>query len=116
VLAGLALSRETYYDVLHRTTTWSRVRYLAIPLLAGLSFLLGCPRKKRFVVTIDTLSPLTKCGAVDGSVRAYISSLCSYNTERTMACISCNNRNRSHASCETRIDGRMLNNMYGDSS
>jgi hypothetical protein len=36
VLTGQALSRETYYDVLYRTTTWSRVRYLAIPLVAGL--------------------------------------------------------------------------------
>jgi hypothetical protein len=35
-MTGLALSRETYYDVLYRTSTWSRVRYLAIPLLAGL--------------------------------------------------------------------------------
>jgi hypothetical protein len=29
-----------------------------------------------------------------------------------MACISCNNRNRSDASCETGIDGRMLNNRF----
>jgi hypothetical protein len=53
------------------------------PSCMSLSFLLGCPRWKRFDVTTDTLSPLTKCGALDGFVRACISSLCSFNTERT---------------------------------
>jgi hypothetical protein len=76
----------------------------------------GCPRKKRCVETIDTLSPRTKCGDVDGSMRACISSLCSYNTERTKVCTSCINRNRSDASREIGIDGRMLNNKSGGSS
>jgi hypothetical protein len=78
--------------------------------------MLGCPRKKRFVVTTDTLSALTKCGAIDGYVRACILSLCSYSTERTMVCFSCKSRNRSLASCETGIDGRMLNIKSGGSS
>jgi hypothetical protein len=64
----------------------------------------------------DTLSLLTKCGAADDSLRACISSLCSCNTKRTRVCISCNYRNRSVASCETGIDGRMLNKRYGGSS
>jgi hypothetical protein len=42
------------------------------PLLKQLHGL-GCPRRKRLVVTSDTLSPLAKCGDVDGSVRACIS-------------------------------------------
>jgi hypothetical protein len=67
-------------------------------------------------VTTDTLSPLTKCGVVDGLVRACISSLCSCNTERTMVCTFCNNLNRSVASCEIVIDGRMLNIRSGGSS
>jgi hypothetical protein len=67
-------------------------------------------------VTTDTLSPLVKCGAVDGFVRACISSLCSCNTERTRVCTSCNNLNRSASSCETGIDDRMLNNRLGGSS
>jgi hypothetical protein len=32
----MALNRETYHDVLYRTATWSRVRYLPIPV-AGLT-------------------------------------------------------------------------------
>jgi hypothetical protein len=82
----------------------------------SLSFLLGCPRRKRLLVTTDTVSPLTKCGVVDGYVRACISSLCSCNIERTMVCISCKYRNRSVASCKTGIDGRMLNSRSGGSS
>jgi hypothetical protein len=82
----------------------------------SLSFLLGCPCTKSFDVTTDTLSPLAKCGVVDGFVRACVSSLCSCNTERTMVCTSCNNRNRSVASRETGMDGRMLNNKSGGSS
>jgi hypothetical protein len=79
----------------------------------------GCPRKKRFVETTDTVSPMMKCGDVDGSkrsMRACISSLCSYKTERTKVCASCINRNRSDASREIGIDGRMLNNKSGGSS
>jgi hypothetical protein len=67
-------------------------------------------------VTTDTLSPLAKCGVVDCSVRSCISSLCSCNTERTRVCTSCNNLNRYAASCETGIDGRMLNSRSGGSS
>jgi hypothetical protein len=37
-------------------------------------------------VTTDTLSPLTKCGVVDDSVRACISSMCSCNIEHTKVC------------------------------
>jgi hypothetical protein len=68
-----------------------------------------------FDVMTDTLSPLMKCGAVEGYVRACISSLCICNTERTGVCTSCNNCNRYVASCETEIDGRMLNIMSGGS-
>jgi hypothetical protein len=82
----------------------------------SLSFMLGCPRRKKFHVTTDTFSPMAKCGGVDGSVRACISSLCSCITERAKVCTSCNNRNRSYASCETGIDGRMLNSRSGGSS
>jgi hypothetical protein len=55
--------------------------------------MLGCPRKKRFFVTMVTLSPRTKRGAIDGYERACISSLCSCNTERTIVCTSCSNLN-----------------------
>jgi hypothetical protein len=80
------------------------------PSCLSFSFLFVCPRKKMLVMATYTLSPLTKCGAVDGSERACISSVCSCVTKRTRACTSCNNRNRSYASCETEIEGRMLNN------
>jgi hypothetical protein len=82
----------------------------------SLSFQFGCPRRKKFAVTTDTLSPLAKCGVVNGSIRACISSLCSCNTERTMVCTSYNNLNRSAASCETGIDGRMLKSKSRGSS
>jgi hypothetical protein len=59
-----------------------------------------------------TLSPLAKCGAVDGYLRACISSLWSYNTERTTTCTLCNNRNLYVASSEIGIEGRMANNGY----
>jgi hypothetical protein len=70
---------------------------------------------KRFVVTTNTLSPLTKCGLVDGFVRACISSLCKCNTKRTRVCTSCNNLKRYDASCEIGIEGRMLNSKSGGS-
>jgi hypothetical protein len=79
------------------------------PSCRSRSFLFGCPRKKRCFVTTVTLSPRTKCGAVDGSERACISSLCRFNTERTTPCTSCSNFHRSVASCETGIEGRILN-------
>jgi hypothetical protein len=52
------------------------------PSCMSFSFMFVCARRKGFVVTTDTLSPLTKCGVVDHYVRACISSLCRYNTER----------------------------------
>jgi hypothetical protein len=52
------------------------------PSCRSLRFLFGCPRKKRFVVTTYTLSPLTKYGAVGGFERACTSSLCGGNTEQ----------------------------------
>jgi hypothetical protein len=71
---------------------------------------------KTFFVTTYTWSPRTKCGVVDNSKRADISSLCRYNTVRTKTCIYYNNSNRSDASCETVIEGRMLNNRLSGSS
>jgi hypothetical protein len=61
-------------------------------------------------------APPAGARAVDGSVRACISSLCSCNTKRTRVCTSCNNPNRYATSCETGSDGRMLNIRSGGSS
>jgi hypothetical protein len=76
------------------------------------SLRLCCPCRTRFFVTNGTLPPRTKCRAVDGSKRAAcISSLCNNNTVRTRAWMLCNNFDRYVASCETGIEGRVLNNM-----
>jgi hypothetical protein len=61
------------------------------------------------------MSPRTRDRVLDGRVRVYMSSLCSCNTERTKTRISANSCNRSVASYETGIEGRMLNSWYGDS-
>jgi hypothetical protein len=86
------------------------------PSCMSFSFMFVCPRKKGFVVTTDTLSLMTKCGVGDSSDGACISSLCSSNTYRTIACTSCNNLYRYEASCENGIEGRMLNNKSRGSS
>jgi hypothetical protein len=86
------------------------------PSCRSRTFRFGCPPRERLFVTSATLSPRTKSKAIDGFERACISSLCICNTKRTTTCKSCNNFNRSVASCETWIDGHMLSNISRGSS